>query len=113
MQIGLPFDAEAAASAPIRSAPAGETTPSPALEAPPKVGGDASLASLMYFVRHRRARRYLLRIDPDGRVRVTIPRGGSRKEATAFAHRQREWITQQRARLTISTITAEERRVHR
>jgi hypothetical protein len=46
------------------------------------------VASEVYFVRHRRARRYVLRVDPDGRVRVTIPRGGSKREATAFAERQ-------------------------
>ena len=31
-------------------------------------------AGEFYFVRHQRARRYLLRVDGDGRVRVTIPR---------------------------------------
>lgn len=50
-----------------------------------------------YYVRHRRARRYVLRLDLDGRVRVTIPRGGSRREADAFAHRQADWI-RERAR---------------
>lgn len=45
-----------------------------------------------YYVRHRRARRYALRLDLDGRVRVTIPRGGSRREADAFAARQADWI---------------------
>lgn len=45
-----------------------------------------------YYVRHRRARRYVLRLDLDGRVRVTIPRGGSRREADAFAQRQADWI---------------------
>jgi predicted metal-dependent hydrolase len=53
----------------------------------------------MYFVRHRRARRYLLRVDPDGRVRVTIPRGGSRREADSFARRHTEWVARQRERL--------------
>jgi predicted metal-dependent hydrolase len=48
-----------------------------------------------YYVRHRRARRYVLRLDGDGRVRVTIPRGGSRREADAFAERQAEWIKRQ------------------
>jgi predicted metal-dependent hydrolase len=52
-----------------------------------------------YFVRHRRARRYLLRIDADGRVRVTIPRGGSRRQADAFVHRNLRWIHDQRVRL--------------
>ncbi|HXD16808.1 MAG TPA: M48 family metallopeptidase [Vicinamibacterales bacterium] len=51
-------------------------------------------------MRHRRARRYVLRLDANGRVRVTIPRGGSRREAVAFAERHAEWIARQRARLT-------------
>lgn len=66
-----------------------------------------------YFVRHRRARRYVLRIDHDGRVRVTIPRGGSKREAVAFGLRHLEWITGQRARLTAPTIGMEARRVLR
>jgi predicted metal-dependent hydrolase len=53
-----------------------------------------------YFVRHRRARRYLLRVDLDGRIRVTIPRGGSRREAILFARRNLAWIHEQRSRLT-------------
>lgn len=51
------------------------------------------------FVRRRRAKRYILRVDPDGRVRVTIPRGGSEREADAFARRHTVWIQRQRARL--------------
>jgi predicted metal-dependent hydrolase len=47
------------------------------------------------FVRHPRAKRYVLRVADDGRVRVTIPRWGSRREAQEFAHRQREWIDRQ------------------
>ena len=34
----------------------------------------------------------MVRLDFDGRVRVTIPPGGSRREADAFAGRQVEWI---------------------
>ena len=52
-----------------------------------------------YFIRHRRARRYILRLDPDGRVRVTIPRGGSKREAAAFADRHDSWVERQRARV--------------
>ena len=52
-----------------------------------------------YFVRHRRARRYILRVDPDGRVRVTIPRGGSRRDAEAFADRNSSWVHGQLSRL--------------
>jgi predicted metal-dependent hydrolase len=51
-----------------------------------------------YYVRHRRARRYVVRVDLDGRVRVTIPRGGSRREADAFVQRQTDWIRRQQAR---------------
>jgi len=63
----------------------------------------------LYFVRHRRARLYLLRVEPDGRLRVTIPRGGSKREAEAFAARNAAWVTGQRGRLTRSAITVEER----
>jgi predicted metal-dependent hydrolase len=65
-------------------------------DAPPR---DSTLAAV-YFVRHRRARRYLLRVEHDGRVRVTIPRGGSRREADAFVERHTEWVARQRERLT-------------
>ncbi len=44
------------------------------------------------FVRHARARRYRLRVEPDGKVRVTIPRGGSRREAAAFAAANATWL---------------------
>jgi predicted metal-dependent hydrolase len=50
------------------------------------------------FVRHPRARRYVLRVAPDGAVRVTIPRWGSKREAVAFAERQQPWIEKQRRR---------------
>jgi len=62
-----------------------------------------------YFVRHRRARRYVLRVDEEGRVRVTIPWGGSRREADAFARRHLEWIERQRARLREPAIAADDR----
>ncbi len=51
------------------------------------------------FVRHPRARRYLIRVEDDGRVRVTVPRWGSKREAAAFAEREYAWIEKQRARL--------------
>jgi hypothetical protein len=73
---------------------------------------DSSLAPV-YFVRHRRARRYLLRVEPDGRVRVTIPRGGSKREADAFVQRHTDWVARQRARLTPSALGADERRALR
>jgi predicted metal-dependent hydrolase len=65
----------------------------PAREALPGAGHE------WIFVRRRKAKRYILRVDPDGRVRVTIPRGGSRREADAFARRHAAWIARQRASL--------------
>ena len=51
------------------------------------------------FVRVRRARKYILRIRPDGTLRVTIPRGGSRREAEIFVARHRNWADQERRRV--------------
>ena len=47
------------------------------------------------FVRNRKARRYIIRISPDGFIRATVPRIGSIKEARAFAERNINWIAQQ------------------
>ncbi|MEP6917250.1 MAG: SprT family zinc-dependent metalloprotease [Acidobacteriota bacterium] len=77
MQLDLPF---------LRGIPA---PPEPRPDEPPAVE----------FVRTRRARRYILRIRPDGGLRVTIPRGGSRAEAVRFVERQAAWVQRQRARL--------------
>ncbi len=49
----------------------------------------------LWFIRHRRARRYILRVQRDGSARVTIPRGGSQAEARAFAERHATWIERQ------------------
>ncbi len=69
--------------------------------APPKA--PAALESLqigtqtlpLLVVRNPRARRYLLRLRPDGTARVTIPRGGSQAEARAFVERNRGWLEKQ------------------
>jgi predicted metal-dependent hydrolase len=81
VQLGLPFDAE-----PSRF---------PSLE--------------LSFVRHRRAKRYVMRIDGEGRLRVTIPRGGSRREAMAFVERHATWIEEQQTRPR-RTLSGEEER---
>jgi predicted metal-dependent hydrolase len=52
----------------------------------------------VHFVRNRRARRYVLRLRPDGSVRVTMPMRGSKREAQRFVERCREWIERQRRR---------------
>ena len=66
-----------------------------------------------YYVRHRRARRYVLRVDADGRLRITIPRGGSRREAEAFAQRHADWIARQRVRLAHDSPSIQDRRALR
>ncbi len=88
MQLGLPFDGTVAPPSVVAIAP-------------------------VYYVRHQRARRYVLRVDIDGRVRVTIPRGGSRREADAFAQKHAEWVARQRARLPRGVPAMEERRALR
>lgn len=60
------------------------------------------------FVRHQRARRYLIRVDRDGQVRVTIPRGGSRREAEAFARRSQAWVARQRASVAARMLPPED-----
>ncbi len=47
------------------------------------------------YVRHRWARRYILRLLDDGRLRVTLPRWGSKREAQAFVERSAPWIAAQ------------------
>jgi hypothetical protein len=51
------------------------------------------------FVRHPRAKRYLIRVKADGTIRVTIPRGGSKREAVSFVAAQRQWILEQQTRV--------------
>jgi predicted metal-dependent hydrolase len=50
------------------------------------------------FVRHCRARRYILRVLDDGTLRVTLPRWGSKREALRFVDASQRWIADQRAR---------------
>jgi predicted metal-dependent hydrolase len=57
--------------------------------------GHGGQAHAVIFVRHRRARRYILRVLDDGRLRVTLPRWGSQKEAREFVDRSNEWIARQ------------------
>lgn len=76
MQLDLPF---------LRAEP----PPAPAAPDPERVE----------FVRLRRARRYILRVRPDGTLRVTIPVGGSKAEAAAFVRRQAAWVARERQRV--------------
>ena len=46
-------------------------------------------------VRNKRAKRYIIRLLPERVLRVTIPRGGSRKEALRFVSKNFAWVEKQ------------------
>jgi predicted metal-dependent hydrolase len=85
-QPALPFDSATYSDFPI-ALPARPAFPAP--PAPPA----------LVFVRHPRARRYIVSVRTDGTIRVTVPRRGSKREAEAFASSQRAWIEKQLRRL--------------
>jgi predicted metal-dependent hydrolase len=51
------------------------------------------------FKRNPRARRYILRLDRQGRAQVTIPRRGSAAEAREFTENNKAWLERQLRRL--------------
>jgi predicted metal-dependent hydrolase len=55
----------------------------------------------MLLVRNLRARRYIVRLRPDGSARVTIPRGGSATEGRRFVERNATWLERQLHALSI------------
>ena len=59
----------------------------------------AGRAMPLLVVKNPRARRYLLRLRPDGKARVAIPRGGNLADAMAFANRNAGWLKTQLERL--------------
>ena len=83
----------------------------PFLNKPPSAGAGAAPDVLtvgrqawsVTYVRHKRARHYVLRLEDDGSLRVTIPRGGSRKDAERFAKHKADWITRERYRRTLTS----------
>lgn len=79
MQMGLPFREARVAEAPR----------------PLRIGGRVHLVR---FVRVRRARRYVIRVKPDGTLRVAVPPFGSLTEAARFVRSQHAWIARERAR---------------
>jgi predicted metal-dependent hydrolase len=75
----------------------GELRPSPSDQPHP----------VIEFVRVRRARRYILRVRPDGTLRVTVPVGGSRREAEQFVRKHHRWIRRERDRVQIERAPRE------
>ena len=101
MQLDLPFASQSTDAVDFRLK--AETTQRQGTEAPQRdvaeaAPGDAA-EDRVEFVRMRRARRYIMRVRPDGTLRVTIPRGGSRAEALAFMQRHVGWIARERSRV--------------
>jgi predicted metal-dependent hydrolase len=108
-QAGLPFDVVPVAR--IAETEAGRRSSSASLDRVSTPDGDemagesAPLAPATFaFVRHPRARRYLIRVLDDGSVRVTLPRWGSLKEARRFADGESAWIARQRRRVAASGL---------
>lgn len=63
---------------------------------------------MLHWARHPRARRYVLRLLPDGSARVTIPRGGSITAGREVAERHRPWLERQLARLAAQPVRPKE-----
>lgn len=90
MQPSLPFESRRGFELRRRPEPQRSTEP---------LGGTEPRGSTEpCFVRHPRAKRYVVRVREDGSVRVTIPRWGSKREARAFAEGQGAWIAAQQER---------------
>lgn len=70
----------------------------------PLSGSTATSRDAVVFVRHRRARRYILRVRRDGTVRVTLPWRGVRRDAHAFVEANAAWIEGERARLHAAAL---------
>lgn len=62
----------------------------------------------LQYVRHPRARRYVLRLCADGTARVTIPRRGSQLEGRRFAHKNIGWLEKQLLRQASRSIAPKE-----
>ena len=101
MQLGLPFSLSTALTAPASSLQpqASSLPPTSGLQPPP---------SSPEFVRHPRARRYVIHVRPDGTVRVSIPRGGSKREARAFVGQQQQWIDRRRQQVALENARPRE-----
>jgi predicted metal-dependent hydrolase len=110
MQLLFEFDANPPTTEPVVA-----TTDPPGGDAEPRPDPPGAVE----FVRHPRARRYLIRVRLDGSVRVTIPRRGSKREAAAFLEQQRPWVAAQQQRVSAlrqrlpTDLPAEEQRALR
>jgi predicted metal-dependent hydrolase len=73
---------------------------------PPKAPAQLQVGTEIFpltIARHRKARRYILRLTPEGGLRLTVPRGASLEAGLTFARKQGGWIARERARRGIAT----------
>lgn len=86
MQLGLPFGSRGRepAGTPVRRT---------------ILLGRRSLA--VTYVKHQRARHYIIRVEDDGSLRVTVPRGGSLARADQFIKEKATWIDRERYRVAL------------
>lgn len=56
---------------------------------------NSSLVASVELVPHPRARHFILRVVPGGKVRLTVPRWGSRRAALHFLQRHEDWVRRQ------------------
>ena len=108
MQLDLPFPGRIqtpteSPPCPERAQRAAEPCPERAQRVEGPALSERKRVEGIQFVRIRRARRYILRVRPDGTLRVTVPRGGSRREAEAFVAENQKWIERERRRVGAST----------
>jgi len=97
MQPSLPFEPETNPNPEPRIQNLEFRTPNPepeTLNPEPR-----TLNPTIVMTRHPRARRYVIRVDDEGVVRVTMPRWGSKRAAREFADSQRAWIDRQLRRV--------------
>ena len=106
MQLGLPFAFSTEHPAPGTST--GTSTKHPAPGVQPPASSLQPPASDLEFIRHPRARRYVIHVRVDGTVRVTIPRGGSKREARAFVEQQQQWIDRRRQQVALENARPRE-----
>jgi predicted metal-dependent hydrolase len=70
-------------------------------ERPPAFLEVGAHAYPLTIARHRRARRYVLRMTPEGGLRITVPRGASVAGGLTFARSQGAWIAREWARRAV------------
>lgn len=98
MQLSLSFDAGESPAARDRFPEVTGAPVEPAAEPAAVPLAPAAERQAVVFMRHRGARRYILRVLADGTVRVTLPRWGVKRDALAFLAANQAWIADQRAR---------------